>query len=579
MHDLVKQYLYIFNAKQKKALLFLLFGLVICAVLDALAVALMGSFTILLLNVDAVFNDVRLYAFYQFANCRSASQFLIMFALIIASIYLLRGVLRFYLQYKQAIMIGQYRAELSNHLFTKVVMQPYNYHVKHNSSQLQQLLTEFISNTFSLLDNVLLAVAATLVGVCFLVVLLLTNWAITLAITLFLLLVLFITNRYIKKYVQDTATEYNKAFGCAIKWIYQTLGAIKDIIAKNSRPFFIDEYSKHAKTVAMTYARYYTWQSAPKFIIETMVMVGVFLATAVIIQNGQNATKYLPILATFALAATRLIPTFSQLSTTLSLVAFCKPAVGEVYHALTEDASAEGSRVMDADNVEAKSPLKDSIQIDNICFSFEDSDAPLLHNVSVRIKIGQSIAFIGPSGSGKTTLADIILGVYKPDSGRITADAVDIHRNPKWWSRKIGYIPQYIYLCDDSIRANVAFGFAPDMDNDAKIWQCLGKAQMKEFVESLPEQLDTNIGDNGVRLSGGQRQRIGIARALFSDPEVLVMDEATSSLDPATEAAIIQSVNALAGEKTLIIIAHRLTTIEGCDHVYRVEGRNLFQEH
>jgi ATP-binding cassette, subfamily B, bacterial PglK len=575
---LLKQYRRIFNARQKRELLLILAGLIVCSMLDALAVALMGSFTIVLLNMDAVFTSASIGFFYNLLGCRTPSQFLMLFAVAIAAIYFIRGVLRFYLVHRQAKRIGQYRADISRELFTRVVMQPYRYHVKRNSAQLQQLLTDYVNNTFSLLDNLLQALSAISVGVCITIVLLMTSWVVTLSITAFLVILLIFTNGYVKRIVHDTATQYNRAFSNGIKWINQTLGAIKDIIAKNHRGFFIDEYSRQAKTVASTYARYVTWQSAPKFIIETLVMVGLFLAAAVIIGNGESAGSFLPLLATFALAATRLIPTFSQLSSTLSYIAFCKPSVAEVYRAFyREDAPGAGAP-SDEPGVSRPERIERCIQLDHVGFSFDDSESPLLTDVSLTIGKGESVAFVGPSGSGKTTLADIILGVYAPNSGRVTADGVDIHKNPEWWAQKIGYIPQFIYLSDDTIRANVAFGIQSDSINDERVWQCLEKAQMKAFTETLPEGLDTNIGENGTRLSGGQRQRVGIARALYFEPEILVMDEATSSLDSENEAAIIKAVNALAGEKTLIIIAHRLTTIQGCGRVYRVENGSILLE-
>ena len=188
------------------------------------------------------------------------------------------------------------------------------------------------------------------------------------------------------------------------------------------------------------------------------------------------------------------------------------------------------------------------------------------------------MAFVGVTGSGKTTLADIILGLHTPLSGKVLADGVDIAEHPEWWASLLGYIPQFVYLCDDTIRANVAFGEERENVDDEWVWKCLERAQLKEFVENLPEGLDTITGENGVRLSGGQRQRIGIARALYTNPQFLVMDEATSSLDGETEAAIVSAINRLSGDITILIIAHRLSTIENCDIVYRIENGKATRE-
>ena len=222
--------------------------------------------------------------------------------------------------------------------------------------------------------------------------------------------------------------------------------------------------------------------------------------------------------------------------------------------------------------------LNEGIELSHIAFRYEDAQETLYDDLSLTIPARKSVAFVGTTGSGKTTLADIILGLHRPTAGKVLADGTDIAEQPEWWSSLLGYIPQFVYLCDDTIRANVAFGEERENIDDEWVWNCLEKAQLKEFVEGLPEGLDTVTGENGVRLSGGQRQRIGIARALYNRPQFLVMDEATSSLDGETEAAIVQAINRLSGDITILIIAHRLSTIENCDIVYRIEKGKATRE-
>ena len=219
--------------------------------------------------------------------------------------------------------------------------------------------------------------------------------------------------------------------------------------------------------------------------------------------------------------------------------------------------------------------MKEEIRIVDLDFKYPDADKYVLENINFSIRKNQSTAFIGPSGAGKTTLADIILGALLPSRGGVYADGVDIHDNMVAWHKNIGYIPQSIFLMDDTIRNNIAFGIHEDQVDEAKIWAALEKAQLKEFVQGLEKGLETEIGEGGVRLSGGQRQRIGIARALYNDPEVLVLDEATSALDNETESAVMEAIDRLAGSKTLIIIAHRLTTIQNCDVVYEVKDKKI----
>ena len=214
----------------------------------------------------------------------------------------------------------------------------------------------------------------------------------------------------------------------------------------------------------------------------------------------------------------------------------------------------------------------------DITYRYPDSDILIFNRANVTFPVGKSIGIVGTSGAGKTTIIDIMLGLLKPESGEVLADGVDIRQNYRGWLKNIGYIPQTIFMLDTTIRRNVAFGYADEDIDDEKVWAALREAQLDEHVRSLPDGLDTEIGERGIRLSGGQRQRIGIARALFEDPEVLVLDEATSALDGETEAAIMDSINRLHGRKTLIIIAHRLTTIEKCDLVFRVKDEKVVLE-
>lgn len=253
---------------------------------------------------------------------------------------------------------------------------------------------------------------------------------------------------------------------------------------------------------------------------------------------------------------------------------FNKPAIDAVYRDLKQIDELENSKVSKDVN-EKTLGLKKSIKIEKLSFKYPDAENFVLQNVNFEIFKNKSTAFIGPSGAGKTTLADIILGALEPTEGCIWADTVNIQEHMNAWHKNLGYIPQSIYLMDDTIRNNIAFGIRNEDIEEDKVWKALEQAQLKEFIQSLDRGLDTEIGEGGVRLSGGQRQRIGIARALYNDPEVLVLDEATSALDNETEGAVMEAIDRLSGTKTLIIIAHRLTTIKNCDIIYEVKNGGI----
>ena len=276
----------------------------------------------------------------------------------------------------------------------------------------------------------------------------------------------------------------------------------------------------------------------------------------------------------FAVAAFRLLPSFNRITNFLSIILFNKPAVDAVYHDLKEIEQIEkGTNYNEKENVK-RTQLKKKIEIRNVCFHYPESEQKVLDMVSFEIKKNQSVAFIGPSGAGKTTLADILLGALAPTYGEIKVDGENINENLRSWQKNLGYIPQTIYLMDDTIKNNIAFGIEESEIDQKKLEEAIEKAQLRDFIEALPEGLETEVGERGVKLSGGQRQRIGIARALYNDPDVLVLDEATSALDNDTEKAVMEAIENLSGSKTLIIIAHRLTTIQNCDIVFEVkEGK------
>ena len=287
-------------------------------------------------------------------------------------------------------------------------------------------------------------------------------------------------------------------------------------------------------------------------------------------------THMLPQITVLAAAAARLLPSANRINNYLTSIAYFEPFFLNVSDNLQteihdDQVSYDPSAYQVSPEVE-KLPVTKEIVLKNITYKYPNSQTYVLDHANMLIPVGKSVGIVGTSGAGKTTIVDVMLGLLKAEKGEILADGVEVRDHYQSWLKNIGYIPQTIFMVDSTIRKNVAFGYPDEQIDDDKVWQALKEAQLDEYVRGLPEGLDTKIGERGIRLSGGQRQRIGIARALFEDPEVLVLDEATSALDNETEAAIMGSINRLHGRKTLIIIAHRLQTIEKCDIVYRVRG-------
>jgi ABC-type multidrug transport system fused ATPase/permease subunit len=306
----------------------------------------------------------------------------------------------------------------------------------------------------------------------------------------------------------------------------------------------------------------------PKYAVEAVAMSGLLIAIVVKLMFGEaDMQYYIPQLSVFAVAAMRLMPSVGRINEHVTNMLYAFPSVDLIYHDFTEieDYVEKQNR-----EVREEWTLQDRIKVQNVTYRYPDAEEPVINGADLIVEKGKTVAFIGASGAGKTTMVDVMLGLLTPQEGVVMADDINVHEKPKTFHSQVGYIPQVIYLSDDTIRNNIAFGVKEAEIDEQAVQAAVAKAQLTEFIDSLPNGLDTIVGDRGVRLSGGQRQRIGIARALYHDPEILVLDEATSALDNDTEAAVMEAIENLQGTKTMIIIAHRLTTIRNVDVIYEV---------
>ena len=371
------------------------------------------------------------------------------------------------------------------------------------------------------------------------------------------------------------------------------VNGIKEIMVGDKRGFFLDNFSRHGQRMVRAERWNILLQNVPRLLIEMSSIVSMLLALLAAVLLGASVSALVPTIAAFAMAALKLMPSANRISTALNGVAYYEPSLDKLFLSLSsvgEDKPGENIqnksdnnfieewRQNRGDSGKQVFSLEHEVRACSISYCYPGTEQPVLKEADMLIPIGKSVGIVGASGAGKTTAVDIILGLLSPQSGEIFADGVPVREHYTDWLAHIGYIPQMIFMLDDTIKANVAFGIAQDLVEEAQVWRALEEAQLADFVRGLPEGLDTVIGERGIRLSGGQRQRIGIARALYPNPELLFFDEATSALDTETEAAIMESINRLHGKKTLVIIAHRLATIADCDMVYRVGEGKIVQE-
>lgn len=574
---MIQKFRYIFSRADKFKLVGLVVLMIIGSVLELLAVAVFNPFIEVMMQTSSIADDSFLQFFFQHTNIDSVEGYLIALSFIIAVIYVVKNV---YLTFEQnAILSFSYRTRmnLATRLLTTYMNEPYTFHLSKNIAEMQRCLQTDTSQFMSLINSCLQLAVEFVTCLALGVYLFHTSHSITVLIGLLLGLCVFIFF-IISKKVSSKLGRQNEFYNAKLfQWINQSLGGIKEVKILQREKYFIDSYRTNYKKVIWGARVNELLAAVPKYIVETVAIVGLVLAIVVKLLFGHGALEtFVPQMAVFAVAAFRLLPSVGKINAYVNNVMYTKASLDMIYQDLCE---IEKNKPIDVE-WEGKTEnweFKKGVFAEHITYHYPDSDTEVLHDITLEIPKGKTVALIGPSGAGKTTLADIILGLLPPVSGMVKMDDKDVYANLKNWRQKLGYIPQSIYLSDDTIRNNVAFGIYENQIDEDAIWKALEKAQLKEFVQGLENGLDTYVGDRGVRLSGGQRQRIGIARALYHDPEILVLDEATSALDSSTEQAVMESIESLQGFKTMIIIAHRLTTIKNADLVYEVSGGTVIQ--
>ncbi len=571
---MIQKFRYIFSRADKFKLVGLVVLMIIGSVLELLAVAVFNPFIEVMMQTSSIADDSFLQFFFQHTNIDSVEGYLIALSFIIAVIYVVKNV---YLTFEQnAILSFSYRTRmnLATRLLTTYMNEPYTFHLSKNIAEMQRCLQTDTSQFMSLINSCLQLAVEFVTCLALGVYLFHTSHSITVLIGLLLGLCVFIFF-IISKKVSSKLGRQNEFYNAKLfQWINQSLGGIKEVKILQREKYFIDSYRTNYKKVIWGARVNELLAAVPKYIVETVAIVGLVLAIIVKLLFGHGALEtFVPQMAVFAVAAFRLLPSVGKINAYVNNVMYTKASLDMIYQDLCEIEKNKPIEVEWEGKTENWKFMK-GVFAEHITYHYPDSDTEVLHDITLEIPKGKTVALIGPSGAGKTTLADIILGLLPPVSGVVRMDDKNIYENLRSWRQKLGYIPQSIYLSDDTIRNNVAFGIYEEQIDEDAIWKALEKAQLKEFVQGLEKGLDTYVGDRGVRLSGGQRQRIGIARALYHDPEILVLDEATSALDSSTEQAVMESIESLQGLKTMVIIAHRLTTIKNADLIYEVvEGK------
>lgn len=570
--ELLKKFNYIFSTNQKVKSVLLCIGLFIGALFELMGVSLIAQLVSIISDPESIHSSSWMQKLYDITGAANTREFFLYVVIVLIGVYLFKNIYLMIMSYVKYTFIYNNQLRLSGRLIDCYLKKPYTYHLDKNSAEMIRSIMLDSERFFQMLLTIFSVFSEVMVSALLCLYLLIVDWMITVSVVVILMVFsgvyLLIFHGRTKE--NGKISQYND--GKMHQAINQALGAVKDIKILHREAYFVKDFTDHGKRKYTAVRNNEVLGQIPTYLIETVCIGAILLVLVYKLYTGQDLNSMIPQLAAFAMAAFKLLPSVGKVDNYLNLIIFLKPSADLVYRDIKDTEDMLTFMLKD----ETTAPENaDMIKVENVSYRYPGTDRNVLSNVSFNIPSGKSIGLIGPSGAGKSTMADIVLGILYPTEGNVYYGQMDVHKHPLAWSKKLAYIPQAIFLADETIRSNIAFGIDEDKIEDDKVWQALKEAQLDEFVRSLPEGLNTMVGERGVRLSGGQRQRIGIARALYGDPEILVLDEATSALDSETEAAVMEAIDRLNGRKTLILIAHRLTTIKNCQIIYKVEDGKI----
>ena len=570
----------IFPKKERRYFVLLFVLILIGTVFDFFSVSLILPLVNLLISPEQLAGKGWYRLLTRLLPFRDQNDLLLALVLLIIAIYVLKNVYAIYMSVVQGVFMARNRVHTSTMLLDCYMRKPYTFHLQHNSAEIIRTINTDVNSAYEIVSSIMTLITNFLITILLIAYLILVDFWLTVSIVAGLTLYSLTYFLLVRRKLKDAGKASREVNVRMIKAIYQAVGGIKEVKVMGRERFFVDTYQENGGEYVRLRKRVTILSGVPRHLVEILCVGGVLGLVAVKIALRQDLSSILGSLSAFAVAAVRLMPSANSINSTINGISYRIPGLNAVCEVIGENWEADIGRAVRGTKARERrsQPKPGEIQVENVSFTYPGAQKPVLQDVSLTVPAGTSIGIMGVTGAGKTTLVDLILGLLEPQQGRIRYDGRDIREDYSAWQSRIGYIPQTIYLTDESIRANVALGLRPKQIDEERVWKALDEARLGDFVRGLREGLDTVIGEQGVRLSGGQRQRIGIARALYYDPEVLFLDEATSSLDTETEQAVMASVNTLEQAKTRIIIAHRFSTIENCDAIYEVRSGSLVRK-
>ncbi len=578
MLQILKKLNLLLDKKQKKTMAWLTVLMVIGAALQTAGVGMIMPVVSIVMDKEAMQKEGLLRDAYLMFGGGSETRFTVLVMVGLILVFIIKNTFLYFQQKATLSFVYTNQFRTSERMMKNYLRRGYEFYLNADTAVVQRSITSDVNNMYALILALLTLMSDAIVFVFLVTFCFLQDPVMTVLIAGVLLLLLVLIKKVLKPILHKAGEDNQNYYSGLFKWISQTVQGIKEVKISCKEQYFVSEYVKCGKGYVDAVQKYSLYNQVPKLLIETICVICMIGYMMFMIVTGVNSEDMLTTLTAFAAAALVLLPCVNRVNNQINNISYFEPFFMGVSDNLQDEISGVKVDMSYATDTDDKLPIEKQIDLKNIVYAYPNTEKLIFDNADLTIPVGASVGIVGTSGAGKSTVVDILLGLLEVKSGKILADGKDVKESYRAWLKNIGYIPQMIFMLDDTIRKNVAFGVPEDKIDEDRLWEVLKEAQLDEFIKTLPEGLDTGIGERGIRLSGGQRQRIGIARALYNNPEVLILDEATSALDNDTEAAIMESINRLHGKKTLIIIAHRLQTIEKCDMVYRVENGKAIVE-
>jgi len=574
LKDVLKKLSYILNKKQKIYCAIMFIMTLVGVALETLGVSIILPLVQAMLDPEQLLGNKWIVWLVDFFNLEGTFQIVLMIAVAVVLVYALKNIYLIILSYLRAKFASSIQRNLGIYMMQSYLKRGYPYFLKENAHKMHRGITGDVTGVYNIIYNGFKLLAEVLTVIVIGIYILLTDILMSLLVLVIAGIGVSATFLFSKSRMKNMGEKYRKYDTEMKNCSYQTFHGIKEVLVMNKEKYFVNEYANACKEQQRAMIGQTVLAESPVYIFEAVCVIGLIIAVCCRLFFSGGDLGFISNIALIVVAAFKIMPSLGRLTSGANSIMFNIPAMNATYMNLQEANEYEKNinKVIVKDDVVKELRFEKELRLENVGWKYEGSKENVVQNLDLVIHKGDSVALIGESGAGKSTVADIILGLFRPTEGGVYMDDWDIRKIPSVWCKIIGYVPQSVYILDESIRKNVAYGVKDEDIDDEFVWKALEQAQLKEFVENLPDQLDTVLGERGIRFSGGQRQRIAIARALYYDPDILILDEATSALDNKTEEAIMEAIEYLKGQKTLIIVAHRLSTIKQCDYIYEIKG-------